>query len=199
MQRDDEVHLTNLEVSDALNPLKVVIIGAGTGGLCLAQGLRSRGVAAEVFERDHSPTDRLQGYRLGINAAGSRALKTCLPPTLFEKLIASSAKPSRRVSFLDHRLRRLLAIDLPKTNGAAGENDRPVSRIALRRILLEGLDDIVHFGSKFVAFEEAPGGAITARFEDGSKATGDVLVGADGASSRMRGQLLRMPNGSTRG
>ena len=38
-------------------PLRVVIIGAGTGGLCLAQGLKPNNIAVEVFERDHSPSD----------------------------------------------------------------------------------------------------------------------------------------------
>ena len=75
-------------------PLKVTIIGAGTGGLCLAQGLKSDNIAVEVFERDHSPTDRLQGYRLSINRAGSKALKSCLPGALFEKLVNNSANPS---------------------------------------------------------------------------------------------------------
>jgi len=42
--------------------LRVRIIGAGTGGLCLAQGLKQDDVEAEVFECDHTPTDRLQGY-----------------------------------------------------------------------------------------------------------------------------------------
>jgi len=42
------------------NRLKVMIVGAGTGGLCLAQGLKTDGIAVEVFERDYSPTDRLR-------------------------------------------------------------------------------------------------------------------------------------------
>jgi len=168
------------------NRVKVMIIGAGTGGLCLAQGLKADGIAVEVFERDYSPTDRLQGYRLGVNETGRRALKECLPKALFDKLLASSANPSRAVTFLDHQLNRLLSIDL----GSDEQNDLPVSRISLRAILLEGLDEIVRFGKKFIAFEEAPSGAVTARFDDGSTATGDVLVGADGASSRVRRQLL---------
>jgi hypothetical protein len=49
-----------------------------------------------------------------------------------------------------------------------------VSRGALRRILLEGLEDVVHFGKKFVAFEDEPSGSVSARFDDGSMATGDV-------------------------
>jgi 2-polyprenyl-6-methoxyphenol hydroxylase-like FAD-dependent oxidoreductase len=144
------------------HPLKVLILGAGTGGLCLAQGLKSDGVAVEVFERDDTPSDRQQGYRLSLSATGSSALKTCLPDALFAKLVESSAHPSQGITFLDHRMNRLLAIDFPRSDRKAIESELPVSRITLRRILLEGLDDIVHFGKKFVAFEDAPNGAVTA-------------------------------------
>jgi len=171
-------------------PLKVMIVGAGTGGLCLAQGLKLDNVGVEVFERDYSPTDRLQGYRLSIDAAGGKALRSCLPGGLFENLVDSSAKPSQRVTFLDHRMNRLLAIDFPQSDRKGIDTELPVSRIALRRILLEGLGPVIHFGKKFVAFEDAPDGAVTACFEDGSTATGDVLVGADGAGSHLRTQLL---------
>jgi len=78
--------------------LKVLIIGAGTGGLCLAQGLKKDGVAVEVFERDDTPTDRLQGYRLSLNATGSRALRACLPDPVFNNLVQCSAQPQARVS-----------------------------------------------------------------------------------------------------
>src|SRR5262245_19281125 len=112
--------------------LKVLIIGAGTGGLCLAQGLKKDGVAVEVFERDHTPTDRLQGYRLSLNATGNRALRECLPDPVFNKLVQCSAQPSQRVSFQDHRLNRLLAVDLPHNGGEPLETEHPVSRTALR-------------------------------------------------------------------
>jgi salicylate hydroxylase len=171
-------------------PLKVMIVGAGTGGLCLAQGLKLDNVGVELFERDYSPTDRLQGYRLSIDAAGGKALRSCLPGALFENLVDSSAKPSQRVTFLDHRLNRLLAIDFPQSDRKGIDTELPVSRIALRRILLEGLGPFIHLGKKFVAFENAPNGIVTARFEDGSTAMGDVLIGADGAGSHLRAQLL---------
>jgi 2-polyprenyl-6-methoxyphenol hydroxylase-like FAD-dependent oxidoreductase len=171
-------------------PLKVMIVGAGTGGLCLAQGLKSDNVAVEVSERDYSPTDRLYGYRLGIDAAGSKTLQSCPPGALFRTLLDSSAKPSERVAFLDHRMKRLLTIDLPQSDRNTVATEIPVARIALRRILLEGLDPVIRFGKKFVAFENAPGGAVTARFEDGSTAKGDVLIGADGAGSHLHAQLL---------
>jgi len=147
-------------------------------------------VGVEVFERDSSPTDRLQGYRLSIDAAGDKAIRSCLPKALFENLVDSSAKPSQRVAFLNHRMNRLLAIEFPQSDRKGIDTELPVSRIALRRILLEGLGPCIHFGKKFIAFEDEPNGAVTARFEDGSTATGDVLIGADGAGSHLRAQLL---------
>lgn len=165
--------------------LKVVIVGAGTGGLCLAQGLKGRRVATEVFERDRSPADRLQGYRLSINADGSRALKSCLPESVYEQFEARSANPSRGLTFADHRLHRLLAIDFHNPG-----REHPLSRSALRHLLLTGLDDVVHPGKKFSHYEDAPDGKVTAHFDDGSTTTADVLIGADGASSRVRSQLL---------
>jgi 2-polyprenyl-6-methoxyphenol hydroxylase-like FAD-dependent oxidoreductase len=171
-------------------PLKVMIVGAGAGGLCLAQGLKSDKVAVEVFDRDYSPTDRLQGYRLSINTTGTNALKACLPVALFERLVGSSANPSLGVTFLDHQLGRLLSINRPRSADTGVANELPVSRIALRRILLEGLDSVVHFGKKLVGFDNSADNCVTARFEDGSTATGDVLIGADGASSHVRAQLL---------
>ena len=169
---------------------KVCIIGAGTGGLCLAQGLKQDRVEVVVYERDHSPSDHLQGYRLSISATGRRALQACLPEALFEKLIANCAKPSETVAFLDHHLNWLLVIDLPHGDRKAADSELPVSRRALRQILVEGLDSVIQYGKKFVAFEDAPQGAVTVHFEDGSSATGDVLIGADGAGSHLRTQLL---------
>jgi 2-polyprenyl-6-methoxyphenol hydroxylase-like FAD-dependent oxidoreductase len=171
-------------------PLKVLIVGAGTGGLSLAQGLKSDEISVQVFERDQAPFDRQAGYRLSINRTGNRALKECLPGSLFEILVKNSVKPSRGVSFLDERMKPLLTIDIPETNPYSVDSERPITRIALRRVLLDGLNGIVHFGKKFVGFEDAPGARVTVRFEDGSSATGDVLVGADGANSRVRSQLL---------
>jgi 2-polyprenyl-6-methoxyphenol hydroxylase-like FAD-dependent oxidoreductase len=171
-------------------PFKVIVVGAGTGGLCLAQGLKARDVPVEVFERDERPTDRLQGYRLGLNRQGNQALRACLPPGRFDALMAASAEPSRALTFLDHRLKRLLSIDLSRPGPAdPADRERPISRIALREELLKGLDDVVRFGRKFVAYEAREAG-VAAVFDDQSTAAGAVLVGADGAGSRVRAQLL---------
>src|SRR5215469_1828609 len=170
--------------------LQVIVIGAGTGGLALAHGLRASGIAVRVFERDHNLTDRAQEYRLTINARGARALQSCLPKGNFEHYIAASAKVSTAVSFFNHKLRRLLFVEVPNTEQADPYAARPISRVALRQILAEGLEDAVAYGKTFESFEKTHGGQIVARFEDGSSAEGDVLVGADGAASRVRRQLL---------
>src|SRR5262249_2319434 len=120
--------------------LRVVVVGAGPGGLCLAHGLRAEGVDVQVFERDRTPADRPQGYRLTINARGAKALRSCLPEANFARYVAASAKISTAVTFFDHKLRRLLSIKLPAAGQSAPDGARPISRIALRRILLEGLE-----------------------------------------------------------
>jgi salicylate hydroxylase len=172
------------------NNLEVLIVGAGTGGLCLAHGLIASGLKVRVFERDRTPTDRLQGYRLHISATGNRALQACLPPENFERFVRASAISNTAVSFLDSKLNRLLQIDVPPVDRMAPESERPISRIALRKILLEGLQDVVVFDKTFVAYAPGPNGRVSVRFEDGSIVAGDIIVGADGASSRVRRQLL---------
>ena len=57
---------------------KILIIGAGLGGLALAQGLVKSGFNVTVFERDESPTSRSQGYRISIRSMGMNALSELL-------------------------------------------------------------------------------------------------------------------------
>jgi 2-polyprenyl-6-methoxyphenol hydroxylase-like FAD-dependent oxidoreductase len=170
--------------------LEILIIGAGTGGLCLAHGLAAAGLQVRVFERDRTPTDRLHGYRLHISETGNRALQACLPAENFARFVQASAVSNTAVTFLDSKLKRLLQIDIPPVDRMSPASERPISRIALRKILLEGLEDIVVFDKTFVAYEAAPRGRVTVRFQDGTTATGDIVVGADGASSRVKSQLL---------
>src|SRR5712672_1856044 len=93
------------------SPLHVVVIGGGIGGLCLAQGLKQAGVSVAVYERDRTLTDRLQGYRVHINPAGSRALHACLPPELFDAFDRTCGKPGRAIRFLTEQMRVLLAFE----------------------------------------------------------------------------------------
>jgi 2-polyprenyl-6-methoxyphenol hydroxylase-like FAD-dependent oxidoreductase len=169
--------------------LRVIVIGAGIAGLCLAQGLRRAGTGVSVYERDASARFRSQGYRLTIKAEGSQALSACLPPLLFELCVATSLKQAARMVFLDHRLNQGFSkfLPLPTAPDDAGFG---VNRLTLREILLAGLDEGVHFGKTFTAYEEIGDGTVCAHFADGTSVVGDLLVGADGTGSVVRQQLI---------
>lgn len=51
---------------------QVAIVGGGTGGLCLAHGLRKAGVSVNVYERGRTRTERLRGYRVHLNRRARR-------------------------------------------------------------------------------------------------------------------------------
>ncbi len=65
-----------------------------------------------------------------------------------------------------------------------------VDRLTLRQILLAGLDEATHFGETFIRYEQQADGRVCVSFADGTSATGDVLVAADGVGSRIRQQFL---------
>jgi 2-polyprenyl-6-methoxyphenol hydroxylase-like FAD-dependent oxidoreductase len=174
------------------NALKVIVIGAGIGGLCLAHGLRNAGVAVEVHERDERPGSRWEGYRIHIDPAGARSLRACLPEALWEAFLAT-AGPGGDFGYLTAQLEELVvveeSINFPANTDPA-ESHYAVDRRTLRRVLLAGLDDVVRFGAEFQHYEHTDDGLVAAVFADGSRAVGDVLVGADGAGSRVGRQYL---------
>jgi 2-polyprenyl-6-methoxyphenol hydroxylase-like FAD-dependent oxidoreductase len=170
----------------------VLVIGGGIGGLCLAQALRRAGVSVTVYERDVRPDARLDRYRLHINPAGSRSLRACLEPSAWQRFLATAGRPGGGFGFLNERLATMVVDDgimYPATTDPA-ERWYPVDRASLREVLLSGLGAAVHFGKAFERYETGPDGRVTAHFADGSHATGDVLVGADGVNSRVRRQYL---------
>ena len=99
-------------------PFHVAVIGGGIGGLTLAQGLRKDGISVAVYERDLAVTSRLQGYRVHINPAGSRALHGCLPPHLFDAFDRTCGASGRALHFLTEHMDTLLSVDL--ADGARG-------------------------------------------------------------------------------
>lgn len=169
--------------------MRVLIIGAGTGGLCLAHGLKKAGVDVALFERDRTPRSMLIGYRVGISADGSKALHSCLPPDVFAEFVRTTARPARRVNMRTEKYRKLLVGELDRHTDDR-RSEKSVSRIAMRTALLNGLEDVVRFDKEFTHFTRNDDGTVTAFFADGTSETGDVLVGADGAQSKVRKQYL---------
>src|SRR5712671_2139422 len=167
----------------------VGIVGGGIGGLALAQGLKKAGISVALYERDRTPADRLQGYRVHISPKGSVALHDCLPSDLFGVFAATCSVRNEGFRFLSEKMEELLSI---KDRGAASAIARhwSASRITLRQVLLSGLDGIVQFDRNFTHYEETAGGPIVLHFAGGSTAACDVLVGADGCNSHVRHQFL---------
>lgn len=91
----------------------VLIIGGGLGGLCLAQGLKKVGISVAVFERDRTPDDRLQGYRIHIEPQGNRALYACLPPHLFNTYVATSGSGGNGYRIVTDQLKELVFFRAP--------------------------------------------------------------------------------------
>jgi 2-polyprenyl-6-methoxyphenol hydroxylase-like FAD-dependent oxidoreductase len=153
----------------------IAIVGAGPGGLALARVLHVNGIEAVVYERDASRDARGQGGMLDIHS-GQRALREA---GLIEQFYAIARGEGQDMRLLTPDGTLLLREDTP--DGAP--LDRPeVDRVDLRDMFLDSLpDEAVRWGHAFTAAENG-----MLRFADGSTERYDLLVGADGAASRVR-------------
>jgi len=169
--------------------LDVIVIGGGIGGLCLAQGLRKTGVSVVVYEKGPRGVDPrwLQGYQIHIDPNGAKALQDCLTPAIWGALVANAYEPSAGFQVLTEQMKQIAFVEPEIMNGSS---HIPIDRATLREMLLEGLDEMVHFGKEFVRYEQAQEGKVKAIFEHGSSAIGEVLVGADGTGSKVCKQYL---------
>ncbi|CAM3739250.1 NAD(P)/FAD-dependent oxidoreductase [Kibdelosporangium persicum] len=165
--------------------MRVIVIGAGLGGLTLAHGLRRAGIDVVVYERD-SAQGRPQGVSLQFDDRAMTALRACLSPQHVAMVEATMGGQRDRIQFLsevDGELEVVRTRPSPRPG-------RQVNRRLLRAIMLTGLENTVRFGAEFTRFEQQADGTVQAWFADGSTDRADVLVGADGIGSAVRRQHL---------
>ncbi|WNI21360.1 NAD(P)/FAD-dependent oxidoreductase [Streptomyces sp. ITFR-16] len=158
----------------------IAVVGAGLGGLTLARVLHVHGIAAAVYEADASDRSRTQGGQLDIHEEdGQRALAAAGLTEEFRAIIHEGAEASRVLA----RDGSLL-FDAPDDGTAR----RPeVLRGDLRRILLDSLPEgTVRWGHKITGVRSLGDGRHELTFADGATVTSGLLVGADGAWSKVR-------------
>ncbi|WP_422929311.1 FAD-dependent oxidoreductase [Singulisphaera sp. PoT] len=158
---------------------RIAIVGGGPGGLMLARILETRGVVAEVFEREEHALARPQGGTLDIHGdSGQIALAR---GGLTEEFLRVARYEDQGTRLLDKHGRVVF-----EESGQAG--DRPeVDRTALRDILLGSLPaDRVRWSHALKEVRPRDDGTYDLAFEQGEAGPFDLVVGADGTWSRVR-------------
>jgi salicylate hydroxylase len=166
--------------------LKILIAGGGIGGITALLALRQRGIDAELFEQAAAFSQVGAGLQVSGNA--TRILRTL---GLGEALARVAYYPEGR----DYRAwdtgDRLYYTPLgQRAEAHFGAPYYTAHRADLLEVLLGGLgNEGFRLGSRIERFDQ-DADSVTITLADGSTATGDILIGADGIHSTVRGQLF---------
>ncbi|MBT2225221.1 NAD(P)/FAD-dependent oxidoreductase [Nonomuraea sp. NEAU-A123] len=163
--------------------LRIAIVGAGVGGLACARGLQTHGIPAAVFEREPSRDARWQGGMLDLHVpTGQAALRAV---GLFEQFTALARAQGQELRGLDPFTAVLVHHEQPTDSGDEGYAPE-IDRGQLRGLLLDSLTPgTVRWGHGVDGVDPLEGG-VRLRFADGTTADFDLVIGADGAWSRVR-------------
>jgi FAD-dependent urate hydroxylase len=167
----------------AVNHLKVVIIGAGMGGLTTAIALQQAGYEVDIYDR----VSQLRPAGAGISL-WSNGVKVLNRLGLGEELAAIGGQ-MQVMAYYSATGERLTQFNLQPLIDRVGQRPYPVARSDLQTMLLKAAGTEVQLDAKCVAVEQESD-RVTAVFEDGRRASADVLVAADGTHSVLRSYVL---------
>jgi FAD-dependent urate hydroxylase len=159
-----------------------IVIGCGIGGPVVAMALKRAGIEPVVYEAHEGDAD-YAGSFLNTASNGLDALGTLG----VGKQVLADGFPTPRMVMWSGTGKRLgeVANGLTLADGTVSITiKRGLLHRALREEAVRRGTEIVH-GRRLVDAESSRG-KVVARFSDGSEATGDLLVGADGIHSRTR-------------
>jgi len=157
-----------------MEDLKIIVIGAGMGGMTSAIALKQAGYDAEAFEavKEMRPV----GAAISVWSNGVK----CLNRLGLSHEIAALGGDLERMAYRDATSGEIMTdFSLQPLVDRVGQRPYPVARAELQTMLIDAFGrDRVRFGMRLVRLED-DGHRVTAHFEDGSQATGDLLVAAD--------------------
>lgn len=165
-------------------PPRIAIIGGGPSGLIAAIILNNHGLPVHVFEQERSREHRTQGGSLDLHGDGGQiALRHAGLLDAFRAIARHEDQESRNIDpWSGARMERFHQDD---------DTDRPeIDRGELRDLLLNALPpSIVNWNRRLTHVEGTDDGCWRLLFDDGSDDVADIVIGADGAWSRVRHAL----------
>ncbi len=172
---------------------RALIIGGGIGGPVLGTWLRRLGMAVEIAEA-RPAVGGAEGAFLGVAPNGMNVLDQL---GLADE-VAAEGVPCRAFRFHNRAGKAIGTIDRSGDAGAFGRPLTMVRRARLQQALAAAAERAgvrIRHGKRLAAIDRSDPTRVLARFEDGSTATGDLLIGCDGLRSRVR--ALALPGAPT--